>query len=68
MVHVDKGSGQTLTKALTTASWKKLEMRRLGNENFRGAVMAGLAAQAANIPLGGSLTRDAVFARIRVKL
>jgi hypothetical protein len=30
---------------------------------FKKAIMASLQAQAANIPLGGSLTRDAVFAR-----
>ena len=61
---VDKGSVQTLTKALTTAAGK-IGDATLGNENFRGAVMAGLAAEAANIPLGGSLTRDAVFARMQ---
>lgn len=33
-----------------------------GND-FKNIVLADLAAQAANIPLGGSLTRDAVFAR-----
>lgn len=31
--------------------------------DFRSIVLTDLAAQAANIPLGGSLTRDAVFAR-----
>ena len=31
--------------------------------DFKDIVLAGLAAQAANIPLSGSLTRDAVFAR-----
>ena len=31
--------------------------------DFKDIVLAGLAAEAANIPLGGSLTRDAVFAR-----
>ena len=30
---------------------------------FKKAIMANLQAQAANTPLGGSLTRDAVFAR-----
>ena len=32
-------------------------------ESFKKVFLAQLAAQAANIPLGGSLTRDAVFAR-----
>lgn len=32
-------------------------------EAFKKVFLAQLAAQAANIPLGGSLTRDAVFAR-----
>ena len=31
--------------------------------NFKKVFLAQIAAQAANIPLGGSLTRDAVFAR-----
>jgi len=33
------------------------------SEEFKTAFLAQIAAQAANIPLGGSLTRDAVFAR-----
>lgn len=32
-------------------------------ESFKKVFLAQIAAQAANIPLGGSLTRDAVFAR-----
>ena len=32
-------------------------------ETFKKVFLAQIAAQAANIPLGGSLTRDAVFAR-----
>jgi hypothetical protein len=61
---VDKGSIQGLTKALTTAAGK-IGDATIFNANFKGAVMAGLAAEAANIPLGGSLTRDAVFARVQ---
>lgn len=33
------------------------------SETFKKIFLAQIAAQAANIPLGGSLTRDAVFAR-----
>ena len=59
-----KGSVQTRSKSINYSRWKEIGDATLGKENsFRGAVMAGLAAEAANIPLGGSLTRDAVFAR-----
>lgn len=46
-----------------TESAKEIGSATLLNPDFQNIVKTGLAAQAANIPLGGSLTRDAVFAR-----
>tara|TARA_B100001063_G_scaffold188726_1_gene179090 strand:- start:1080 stop:2315 length:1236 start_codon:yes stop_codon:yes gene_type:complete len=46
-------------------SAKNIGNATLFNQNFQNIIKAGLAADAANIPLGGSLTRDAVFARVQ---
>jgi len=37
----------------------------VNDNNIKRIILNDLAAQAANVPLGGSLTRDAVFARTR---
>ena len=37
----------------------------VGNPAFQGAIQADLQSQAANMVIGGSLTRDAVFARTK---
>jgi len=65
---VQTNQGNNLLQTITTAA-----MNTAGNlaGNFTGpsggvvkdAILSSLMAQAANIPLGGSLTRDAVFAR-----
>ena len=40
-------------------------VRIIGDSTFQGAIQADLQSQAANMALGGSLTRDAVFARTK---
>ena len=44
---------------------RQLANSTLRNTAFKDVILTDLAAQAANIPVGGSLTRDAVFARTR---
>ena len=44
---------------------KNLGNQFLTNSALKNVILSDLAAQAANIPVGGSLTRDAVFARTR---
>lgn len=60
-------SNKTTTKDLL--NYLTTEATKLGNTFLRGelknVLLADIAAQAANIPVGGSLTRDAVFARTR---
>jgi len=61
-------NNQTTTnilKNLTTAVSKANDAFLKDGNDLRNIILADLAAQAANIPLGGSLTRDAVFARSR---
>lgn len=61
-------NNQTTTdiqKNLTTAVKKANDAFLKDGNDLRNIILADLAAQAANIPLGGSLTRDAVFARTR---
>ena len=53
-----------ITESLTTAA-KDISVATIFNDNFLNVIKTGLAAEAANIPLGGSLTRDAVFARVQ---
>jgi len=53
-----------ITKSLTDAA-KDIGVATIFNDNFLNVIKTGLAAEAANIPLGGSLTRDAVFARVQ---
>jgi len=48
-----------------TESAKDLGNKFLTNPALKNVILTDLAAQAANIPVGGSLTRDAVFARTR---
>ena len=57
-------SMNAIIKALTEAA-SELSDATIFNPAFQNIVKAGLAADAANIPLGGSLTRDAVFARMQ---
>jgi hypothetical protein len=48
-----------------TEEAKNLGNKFLTNPALKDVILTDLAAQAANIPVGGSLTRDAVFARTR---
>ena len=52
-----------LESAINSA--KDLGNQFLTNPALKDVILTDLAAQAANTPLGGSLTRDAVFARTR---
>ena len=52
-----------LNEAIKSA--KDLGNKFLTNTALKDVILTDLAAQAANIPVGGSLTRDAVFARTR---
>jgi len=53
-----------ILKSATKAA-KDLGNKFLTNPSLKNVILTDLAAQAANIPVGGSLTRDAVFARTR---
>ena len=57
--------GNNITQVLENFSKeaKSIGHDLLQNQAFKNTILADLAAQAANIPIGGSLTRDAVFAR-----
>ena len=62
------GSGATTTDIqgnLTNAVTSLTNAFLKNGSDFKNIVLSDLAAQAANIPLGGSLTRDAVFARMQ---
>ena len=59
------GGKNPISKILTDLTTKTTQgaIGLLGEPAFQKAIMTDLQTQAANIPLGGSLTRDAVFAR-----
>jgi len=59
------GGKNPISKILTDLKTKTTQgaIGILGDPAFQKAIMTDLQTQAANIPLGGSLTRDAVFAR-----
>lgn len=59
---INSNKMDTIIQKLTESA-KEIGSATLLNPDFQNIVKTGLAAQAANIPLGGSLTRDAVFAR-----
>ncbi len=63
MTDTDLRSGIPEALASITTEVNKGLTGLLGTPAFRKAIMTDLQTQAANIPLSGSLTRDAVFAR-----
>ena len=57
------GTSDNIMQGMTEAVKEANNALLKNGSDLRDIVLTDLAAQAANIPLGGSLTRDAVFAR-----